>query len=146
MEALFAFLDPWQCRELFLLFPLLFLLLLCFGFSFVGAEYDGTTSWGCPGGFRSQISHPQKFLFRGNDLKLQSSSFCFLSYEEIIQRSFCDIKRKKAGEAVAGDPLPLFASCFFCNLRASAAFLQNLQLRCWVKFSRVNPKCLLMLE
>lgn len=53
---------------------------------------------GCPGGFRSQISHPQKFLFRGNDLKLQSSSFCFLSYEEIIQRSFCDIKRKKPGK------------------------------------------------
>lgn len=45
-------------------------------------------------------------------------------------------KKKKAGEAVAGDPLPLFASCFFCNLRASAAFLQNLQLLCWVKFSR----------
>lgn len=69
-------------------------------------------------------------------------SFLWRNYSEV----FLWYKKKKAGEAVAGAPLPLFASCFFCNLRASAAFLQNLQLLCWVKFSRMNPKCLLMLE
>lgn len=96
--------EPVKCNYLSLIHgsagSYFFFFLFYFFFFFVSAFLllELNTMEQLPGGFCSQISHPQKLLFGGNDLKLQSSSFCFLSYEEIIQRSFCDIKRKKPGK------------------------------------------------